>query len=185
MVALACSRSSPAPSASETAQDAAAAVVEDAAPKKVEPLSIGAEGLGPLRLGMSKTEIESIETMSFTPTELELEGQKTPALRATREGKPVATIELENDRASRIHVESSDAKTAKGAHVGMTAKELEAAHGQGKVLTGEGKVCSTFEGAPGLSFCFRDAKPDVKEFSELVESEATVEEILVVGQKSD
>lgn len=182
LVAMACSR--PTAPATEPEKDASGTQTEDAAPK-VEPLSIGAEALGPIRLGMSRTEIESVETMSFTPTELDLEGQKTPALRAMRDGKPIATVELEDDRASRIRVESSEATTGKGAHVGMTAKELEAAHGRGKLLTGEGKVCSTFEGAPGLSFCFRNAKPDAKEFSELVESEATVDEILVVGQPSD
>lgn len=181
LVAMACSRPSPAPTAAEPERDASGTQAEDAAPK-VEPLSIGSDALGPIRLGMSRAEIEALETLSFTPTELDLEGQKTPALRATRDGKTIGTVELENDRASRIRVDSSEPTTAKGAHVGMTAKELGALLGPGKVLTGEGNVCAVFDDAPGLSFCFQNASPDVKSFSELVESEATVREILVVGR---
>jgi len=179
IVAVACSRPAPEPGASENGHNGTAA--EDAAPT-VETLMIESESVGPLRLGMSRTEVESVETMTFMPTEVVLEGQKTPALRAMRNGKPVGTVELDDGKASRIRIDSPEAKTAKGAHVGMTAKELQAVHGTGKVVTGEGNVCALFDDAPGLSFCFRDAKPDTKELSELVESEATVGEILVVGK---
>jgi len=174
LVTVACMRSK---NGAEAEQDAAAA---EEVPV-VETLSISAETLGPVRLGMSKTEIESIETMTFTPTEVELEGQKTPALRAMRDGKPIGTVELQNDRATRIRIDSSEPKTSKGAHVGMTAKELDAAHGEGKVVTGEGNVCAVFDDAQGLTFCFKNANPDTKEFSELLESNPTVSEILVVG----
>lgn len=175
LVTVACMRSK---NGAEAEQDAAAA--EDEVPV-VETLSIGEETLGPVRLGMSQTEIESIETMTFAPTEIELEGQKTPALRAMRDGKPIGTVELHDGRASRIRIDSSEPKTAKGAHVGMTAKELDAVHGEGKVVTGEGNVCAVFDDAKGLSFCFKNASPDTKNFSELVDGNATVSEILVVG----
>lgn len=144
-------------------------------------MTIESNGLGPLRLGMSRAELLAAPDVTLVPSSMSLEGQPTPTLRVMREGHLLAIVELVDDRAYRIRVESPELATRRGARVGMTASELSALDGEGRALTGEGNVCALFEEEPGLSFCFRPEDPNVNSWERLLRSDARVSEILVVG----
>lgn len=144
-------------------------------------MRLEANGVGPIHLGMSRDEVEKLPHVTVDPSEISLEGERTPTLRVTQDGELLATAELHDHRVTRIRVESPRVATARGAKVGMTARELENLYGPGKVLTGEGNVCALFKEEPGISFCFRTNEPSMKDWAELREANPEVERILVFG----
>jgi hypothetical protein len=149
------------------------------------PTELAPDTAGPLRLGMSDEEVLALPNLTVAPVERTLEGMPAPALRIAQFGLPVGLAELEDGRVWRITVVTERYRTPEGARVGMTAKELEALYGPGRVLTGEGNVCAVFEQAPGLSFCFTDGAPDrlpEDGWPQLAATGARVRQILVTGE---
>lgn len=153
------------------------------APSARAVMQIEADGVGPIRLGMTSAEIEALPNLTSLPAELLLEGERMPALVVMREGRALATVELVDDRAFRIRIESEAVATERGARVGMTARELQQIDGPGRVLKGEGNVCAIFAKEPGLSFCFQTDYPSVDSWTRLVHDGVEVATIFVIGME--
>lgn len=174
----ACSKGQPKPQVTPEPPPSASAPTEPGVPTVMH---IDARGVGPIHLGMSRDEVEKLPHVTVEASEIVLEGMTTPTLNVMRDGQALATAELEDNRVSRIRIESPDVETARGAKVSMTAEELEKIYGAGKVISGEGNICALFEAEPGVSFCFQTNEPTVKDWAELRKANPKVGRILVVG----
>lgn len=120
-------------------------------------VSIDGDSAGPVRLGMPADEVRRLPDMQVSLLERRLEGIAAPTLRVSRFGIPQVLAELDGDKVWRIRVLSEHFRTRDGAHVGMSARELQKLYGPGKLVSGEAKLCALFDKAPGISFCFRGA----------------------------
>jgi hypothetical protein len=168
-------------------QDPRSTTVGPQAPAR--PTAITADAAGPIRLGMSAEEVQRLPDLTVQAVELKLEGQSTPSLSVTQFGVPMLLAELEDGRVSRIRVFSDRYRTPERAHVGATARRMREIYGPGRVASGEGNVCATFERAPGRSFCF-DTRGKEKEllgadWDTLIRINPRVKMILVIGADGD
>lgn len=174
------------PVAPQPVQPSPANPVPGAAPPSPTAPAVTGEAAGPVRLGMPAAEVLELPNLTVVPWEdRKLEGRPAPALRIQQFGLPIGYAELKDGKVWRIVLVSEGHRTPEGAHVGMTAEELQRIYGPGRVLTGEGNVCATFEKAPGLSFCFRST-PELQKlssggWSQLAVKNPKVQRILVTG----
>ncbi len=172
----------PAPTAPAPTAPAAPAVDPRAA------TALAKESAGPVRLGMAEKEVRALPNLTVLAwKDRKLEGEPAPALRLVQFGMPLGYAELEKGRVWRIVILTDRYRTTAGAGVGTRARDLERSYGPGQVLTGEGNVCATFRGAPGISFCFENAaslgnlRPG--DWSRLAARNPRVQRVLIVGEE--
>ena len=118
--------------------------------------------LGPIRLGMPKSEVIRLASkygLQAQNRTVRMEGDEYPVVVLTRGRDSLARLEFIKNAVWRITVINRFFQTAKGIRVGSRFSEMARRYGKGHIGFGEGEVCAIYpERSPGLSFCLADAR---------------------------
>lgn len=122
---------------------------EETAP--VGEVSIGRDRVGPLRLGMSESELRAAVS-GARDTSWSAEGMTERGLVVPLGGGKSATALLVDGRVERVYVRQPEVTTGRGLGVRSTLGELRDAYGRACMGVGEGRVVVWFPAEPGVSF---------------------------------
>jgi hypothetical protein len=153
--------------------------------------TVGRDGVGGLRLGMSAAEVRqrfpAARDTTWSAEGMTERGLQVPLAEPAdaREGGSVAVARLADGRIDQIRVRSPGPRTAEGLGVGSRLEELRAAYGPPCVSAEHGQVVVWFARQPGVSFVLDTAPPAnpeaLRRDPAYLPDSATVRELFVRG----
>lgn len=152
---------------------------------------IQSDRLGPLRLGMSESEVVEVARkhgLSARKRMASHEGEMYPEIIVSRSGSSFARLDLDKRRVYRIVVLSGRFRTSEKLGIGTSVDALAKRYGKGAVGVGEGTVCALFARKPGISFCLTNSAELLRSgqpsWTTVLRRNPKVERVLIVGREA-